>query len=97
VKPEIDTNCKIINKKKMKKEEAEKIAIDKEKDLKGTYFTNKIRGGKYLIYNVISFENPIDSNDFQVYIGFERVNGDQMLLDPLDLFFMAYKKSESNS
>lgn len=76
----------------MKKEEAEKIASALEKEIKGQVFTHKTRGEVYLIRYVDLIENPISSNEFHVYVGFQKIDDLRIILDPKDLFLNEFKQ-----
>jgi hypothetical protein len=65
---------------------------EKHQILVRNYFESNLRKDEYIVRYVNVIENPIDSNDFHVYVGFQRLNDRRIILDPLDLFLNAYSQ-----
>jgi hypothetical protein len=76
----------------MKKEVAENIVKQLEKKIKA--FTHNLRSGSYLVRYVDPIENPIHSNDFHVYVGFQKIGKERIILDPYKLFVEQHKLIE---
>ena len=57
-----------------------------------TYFESNLRKDEYIVRYIDVIENPMDSNDFYAYVGFQRLNDRRIILDPLDLFLNAYSQ-----